>query len=161
MVQKGDFGLAQIKGPLGVFISFCQWLTGDASRYTHAFVVIDDDWAVEARPWRSGFVKYRERWPEAVFSHLELTPRDRDNIALHAMTLVNRTYNWLDYLALALAAAHIRPKWLRKYIGDSGHLICSQLVDLAYLNAGVHLFDDGRLPMDVTPGDLLYIGRVW
>jgi hypothetical protein len=40
------------------------------------------------------------------------------------------------------------------FIADSGHLICSQLVDLCYLRAGAHLFDDGRLPGDVTPGDL-------
>jgi hypothetical protein len=36
-------------------------------------------------------------------------------------------------------------------------MICSQLVDEAYLRAGVHLFDDGRDPGDVTPGDLLYV----
>ena len=33
-------------------------------------------------------------------------------------------------------------------------MICSQLVDEAYARAGVQLFDDGRLPGDVTPADL-------
>jgi hypothetical protein len=33
-------------------------------------------------------------------------------------------------------------------------MICSQLVDRCYDIAGVHLFDDGRKPGDVSPGDL-------
>jgi hypothetical protein len=33
--------------------------------------------------------------------------------------------------------------------------MCSQLVDLSYHEAGVELFDDGRIPGDVSPGDLL------
>jgi hypothetical protein len=46
---------------------------------------------------------------------------------------------------------------VRDFVADEGHLICSQLVDEAYLRAGVHLFDDGRLPGDVTPGDLWWL----
>jgi hypothetical protein len=37
-------------------------------------------------------------------------------------------------------------------------LICSQLVDRACELAGVHLFDDGRLSGQVTPGDLYTLG---
>ena len=33
-------------------------------------------------------------------------------------------------------------------------MICSQLVDQCYLEAGIHLYDDGRDPGDVTPADL-------
>jgi hypothetical protein len=33
-------------------------------------------------------------------------------------------------------------------------MICSQLVDTILCRAGYHLFADGRLPQDVTPGAL-------
>ncbi len=36
-------------------------------------------------------------------------------------------------------------------------LICSQLVDEAYRLADIHLFNDGRLPQLVSPGDLLVL----
>jgi len=74
--------------------------------------------------------------------------------ATAARKLVGRRYSFADYLALALAHFGIRPAWLQRYIADSGRLICSQLVDETYRLAGIHLFDDERLPQDVTPGDL-------
>jgi hypothetical protein len=33
-------------------------------------------------------------------------------------------------------------------------MICSQLADEAAMRGGWHLFSDGRIPQDVTPGDL-------
>jgi hypothetical protein len=38
-------------------------------------------------------------------------------------------------------------------------MICSQLVDQCYQDAGVHLFADGRWPGDVTPADLYRLIR--
>jgi hypothetical protein len=40
-------------------------------------------------------------------------------------------------------------------------MICSQLADTAAAEGGWHLFEDGRWPGDVTPGDLyrLYQGQ--
>jgi hypothetical protein len=76
-------------------------------------------------------------------------------------------YSFLDYLALALL--HLekiytgRPtgqstwritRWVRKRVQDSGHMICSAFVDHWASHLGFELFDDGRLPGDVTPSDL-------
>jgi len=52
------------------------------------------------------------------------------------------------------------PGWLLDYVAGTGHIICSQLVDQCYLDAGVHLFDDGRFVGDVTPGDLAHVGTI-
>lgn len=63
-------------------------------------------------------------------------------------------YSFLDYLSLALAHWHIRPGFVKRYIASNRHAICSQLVDLVMQRAGIQLYNDGRLPGDVTPGDL-------
>jgi hypothetical protein len=62
----------------------------------------------------------------------------------------------LDYAALGLWHYGIRAPWLRRRIQDSGHMICSQMTDHLLCKVGFHLFDDGRLPQDVTPGAIYY-----
>lgn len=154
----GQFGLTVMAGHAGWWVNLGQALLGDASRYTHAFVVIGDD-VVEAMPGGARLTpltKYTSgpRSPNTVISRLELTDEQRAAIVLAAGSLVGTPYSFLDYLALALAHLHIQPAWLREYIRSKGHMICSQLVDEAFRRAGIHLFDDDRLPQDVTPGDL-------
>jgi hypothetical protein len=85
---------------------------------------------------------------------IPLTTLDRVQLQDAAFDLVGTPYSFLDYASIGLAHLRIRPRWVRDFIADSGHMICSQLVDEVYRRAGVQLFDDGRLPGDVTPGDL-------
>ena len=63
-------------------------------------------------------------------------------------------YAWEDYAAIALHALRIPAPGLRAYIRSTGHMICSQLVDRCELDAGVHLFSDGRWEGYATPFDL-------
>jgi hypothetical protein len=80
-------------------------------------------------------------------------------------------YGWLDIVSIGLLQYGIKPKCVRDRVQRLDQLICSQLVDAAFSGSpartavdavllatrgvrGVHLFADGRLPMDVTPGDL-------
>jgi len=49
------------------------------------------------------------------------------------------------------------PAAVRRRLANPKRLECSQLVDAAYLEAGVHLFSDGRIPGDVAPSDLLLL----
>jgi uncharacterized protein YycO len=156
--QPGDYGLSTIGGNIGWWINLGQALTRDASRYTHAFVVLDDETVVEAMP--SGariapLANYLEP-DQAIFSHFDLTDFQREGIVRHARSFVGTPYGFSNYLSLALVHYGIRPNWLLKYVRSNNRMICSQLVDEAYLRAGVHLFSDGRDPGDVTPGDLLY-----
>jgi cell wall-associated NlpC family hydrolase len=141
-----------------------QLLTGDASRYTHAFIVLDDETVIEAMPGGAIITPLSEYFPgKAVFSNLELTDEQREAVVREGRALRGTPYSFLDYLALALAHFGLKPIKLRRYVQNKGHMICSQLVDEVYRRAGIHMFNDDRLPQDVTPGDLAnyLIERDW
>jgi hypothetical protein len=74
--------------------------------------------------------------------------------AAEAQRLIGTGYSYADYAAIAAHRLGIRNRELRAYIAATGHLICSQLVDLAEHRAGCHLFDDGRWEGYCTPSDL-------
>jgi hypothetical protein len=71
-----------------------------------------------------------------------------------ARRYVGTPYSYADYAALALHDMHVPFPGLKNYIADSGHMICSQLVDQVCQDIGVHLFDDGRWPGYVQPWQL-------
>ena len=154
--QPGDIGLVRIPGYVGWLIAFGQLLLGDASKYTHAFIVIDDKHSISASPGGAGWDNL-----DTYISHgaafgrnIPLTSEQRELIVESAVLLLGTPYSFLDYLAIGLHRFKIRPKFIEKRVTDSGHMICSQLVDQCYLRAGIHLFEDGRLSQDVTPGDI-------
>lgn len=153
----GDIGLSRITGVAGFFVSIGQLLLGDASRYTHVFIVVDSTRVLAAQPGGARYDSLQEYIDEkAVFTtgHIPLTQEQRDSIVAEANKLVGTPYSFLDYLALALHRFGVRPKFIEEYVRDSGHMICSQLVDEVYRRAGIHLFKDGRMSQDVTPGDI-------
>jgi uncharacterized protein YycO len=177
----GSFGLSVIDGKAGGLVAAGQALTGDGSRYTHAFLVLDKGEIIEAMPSGARIIPLADRIDDdggVVFSDKpvqdwlaliekrypdvqhwtqhSLEETVRGNVVEYARSLVGTPYNFLDYVYLSLAHFKIRANWLRKRIQNQGHLICSQLVDEVYRANSIHLFNDGRLPMDVTPGDLDY-----
>lgn len=156
-IKPGDIGLTRIGGVLGFFVSLGQHLAGDSSRYTHAYIVLDDETVIAAQPGGARIDNLSDYKNKAVYLQRDLTDEQRMTIVEEARSLEGLPYSFLDYLALALARFGIKPKWLQKYIADTGHMICSQLCDEVYRRAGIHLFNDGRLPQEVTPGDLFYV----
>lgn len=156
--RPGDFGLSRIGGVLGWFIARGQSLTGDASRYTHAFVVIDDNTVIEAMPGGARITPLKEYFPgkDVIFSRMDINGTQQAEIVAHARSFKGVPYSFMDYVSITILHIGFRPDWIKRYVKNSGHMICSQLVDEAYLRSGVHLFDDGRFPGDVTPGDILY-----
>lgn len=166
-VLPGTFGLTQIGGLLGALIVLGQLLVGDGSKYTHAFIVLDDGTVMEAMP--SGarirpLADSLDRPAPIAFSWaVPLTAPQRAAIVAEARACEGVRYGFSAYLHLVLSRLGIRWGWLVRYLERSGRMICSQLVDHAYARAGVQLFDDGRAPFDVTPGDLanLLIERSW
>jgi uncharacterized protein YycO len=161
--QPGDYFLAQIKGFGGFLIRVAQLLTGDASRYTHAGVVLDDGTVVQAEPGGATVVPLAEILdkPPVAYSRLELTDQERAAIVKAARSYAGVPYSFLDYLYLALTTLGVTWDWVTERVQNDGHMICSQLVDQAYQDAGVHLFEDGRFPGDVTPGDLAHVGTTY
>lgn len=84
-----------------------------------------------------------------------LTDEQRKALSDAALSLVGTPYGFMDIVALGLACLGFRWRWLMNRVQREDRLICSQLVDRAYANAGIHLFNDGRPDSTVTPGDLL------
>lgn len=154
--QPGDFGIVAISGRIGRLIRIGQWLNGDGYKdFEHAFIVLDDDTLIEAEP---GGARIRPLTQydgtNVLYSDWDLTDHQRHDIVACARALKDTPYSVLDYLSLVLVRLHVRPKWLLAYVESTKHLICSQLVDVCYEEAGIQLFDDDRPAGDVTPGDL-------
>lgn len=157
--QQGDFFVTEIKGFTGLFVRLAQRLTGSkkASHWTHAGIYVGDGVVLEAEPGGAVLTHledYEGRkmlWSSELF---ELNSDTRMDLAGEANALLDVPYSFVDYLSIALHRAHIRPKWVERYVQATGHMICSQLVDEVYKRCGIHLFDDGRLPQDVVPADL-------
>ena len=151
--QPWDIGLSSSTAWIGKFIRFAQAVIGDYSFVTHAFIVLPDGYIIEAMPGGATIGRLY-KYPHAVFSQFDLTDEQRDDICTQALSMYGTEYSYLDYLALAATHFNIAPGPIRRRVADSGKMICSQLCAEAYRRAGVDLFPDRRIPMDVTPGDL-------
>lgn len=159
-LQVGDIGFSTIAGGVGGMISVGQALLQDACWFSHTWIVAQA-WAgpasptvriVEAMPGGATveYLRGLDRCgPGYGYVRLPLTPEQRDGVTMYATEAIGTPYSFLDYLALATHG-----RILRKRVTDSGHMICSQLVDQVLTMSGYHLFADGRLPQDVTPGAL-------
>lgn len=149
MPNVGDFGVTRTNGLAAWAIRF-----GTRSTVNHAFVYVGDGKIVEAQPG-GAVLSDATNYPDAIWSTMPLTDNDRASIAHWATQQIGIPYSWADIAALAFACYGISNRWVNQRIERMDRLICSQLVDKAYMLAGVHLFDDGRLTQSVTPGDLL------
>lgn len=157
-----------------------EWRVRHVAMVTQADDSDNDDWPtpafiVQAMPggaeevpltddsFASGFPILRPRYTLAVLG----TGGDNDpfregrkNVvaANAARRYVGRPYSFADYAAIAgrhlFALKPTDRTPFDNYVSATGHMICSQLVDQALTDAGYHLFDDGRIPQDVTPAAL-------
>lgn len=174
----GMFFLAHNSSWVSRSVSGAQAFVRGGSFYTHAGLYLGAGKIIEAQPGGARICDFSPEydhtvvlWSDAPIQR-ELTahPGDpwdieadlRSAVVDAARKLEGVPYSYMDYLSVA-AVEWKWPGWerLRGYVQSSGHLICSALVDRAYMNAGVHLFDDRRLPGDVTPGDLDRYDQHW
>jgi hypothetical protein len=158
--RQGDIGLTQISGYVGKGIRFAQWLNGDGfADYEHAFTYVGDvadignDLIVEAEPG-GALLSPLSRYRRNEVLWLPCPPGYGDAVAAAALSFRGVPYSFLDYDAIALHHFHIPAPHLKAYIESSHHMICSQLCDRAAEIGGWNIFDDGRWPGFVTPGDL-------
>lgn len=165
-IQTGDILLLQIEGVTGVAVWLLQAINWDLSRWTHVGVILDTGYVFEAQPGGATLTplsKYADR-PGAVVTHrllpdgglhrLDLTPQQREAVSNVAREYVGYRYGWGTYAYLAAYRLGLRSRWLRQRVRRSDRMICSQAADQIYRDVGIELFGDGRMPMDVTPGDL-------
>ncbi len=161
----GDFCCTSISGVTGKLVSIGEWLDGDGfTDYDHTEIYVgmpDADspygYTFGAYPGGAG---YRTATPDLLAKALwstgkiPLTDIQRTEIVNSCADAKGTPYSALDYFALVAHSLDLPVPYLKKYISDSGHMICSQLVDFVYMSAGVHLFKDGRWPGYVVPADL-------
>lgn len=154
----GQYGLVKINGAAGFFIRVGQWICRKGFEdYEHAFVCesvgTDGAKVIEAEP---GGAKYSTYVPgvSVLWSAWNLTEEQQQAIASAAFGYKGVGYSFLDYIAIGLHQLHVPVPGLKRYISSSRHMICSQLTDQCYRDAGIQLFKDNRWPGFVTPGDL-------
>lgn len=155
-VKPGTIGVTRIKGPVGWLVWLLQALNGDMSKWTHVFVTINHHEVFEAQPGGAVITPLSEYADRPVaWVDFPLTDEQRLEIAAHAYSYRGVGYNWTTYLYLAAYRLRlpVLTGMLRKRVTNDKRMICSQAADRIYLNCGHHLFTDGRLPADVTPGD--------
>lgn len=158
--RPGDFGVVRVGGDGGALIRLGQWLNGDGpGDWEHAFVFTgpgQPGYVVEAEPG-GAVMSSASRYGDVLWSSgvIPLTDAQRAAIVAAAKGYVGTPYSAADYFALAAHRLRLPgSRLLKGYVADSRHMICSQLVDQCYQDAGVKLFDDGRWPGYVTPGAL-------
>ena len=170
LIQPGDFFVTQISGDVGKWIGFGELLDSgsfahpfnrelhELDVFSHAAVYVGDGNIVEAEVGgaRSYTIdEYLDGRPIMFSTGLfGIDAATGLKIAAEAIKLIGTPYSFVDYAAIATRRLHLPAPGLKDYIKDSGHLICSQLADLAHQRAGVQLFADGRWNGDVTPMDL-------
>jgi hypothetical protein len=163
--HPGDFEVVPIGGAGGRLIHIAQYLNGDGfADYEHARLYLGNGKVVEAEPGGARIVPITPS-DGGMWSTGLITPdaHTRELIVQYGYRCDGIGYSSLDYFALAAERLHmgVVVPGLKAYVRNSGHMICSQLVDWCYMMAGFQLFDDKRDPGDVTPADLanLLIGR--
>lgn len=148
----GDFAVIRTNG----FVAWCIRIAC-RSRYNHAAFFITPTQVVEAQPGGARVTDWSDyNGYDVILSGKRLPLSDAQRAHAHAvgMAMVGVPYNFLDILCVGLLQYGIKPTWARNRVRSMQSMICSQLVDAARLALGDHLFDDGRMSQDVTPGDL-------
>jgi hypothetical protein len=111
--------------------------------------------SLEERPVAGNVLYATELWKNIE----RVSPGRNAAIARAAKKLLGTPYGFPDVLAVMWETFKDgtydgKWTWWQKRLAREDRLICSQLVDLACLKAGVHLFNDNRPTGAVTPGDL-------
>jgi|HubBroStandDraft_5_1064220.scaffolds.fasta_scaffold349723_2 hypothetical protein len=162
VIRPGTIGLTPISGDVGTFIRVGQWLNGDGfENYQHAFLSttgVPGGAIIEAEPGgaRVGNVSEYSNiyWCENIATKYSDKLID---VVIAANKYLGTPYSFLDYGALFARRLHLPVPGLQHYIASTGHMICSQLVARAYLDAGCPLYD--RWTGYVTPLDLYNLDR--
>lgn len=155
MPQPGDYLTTATGGWFGGAI---RWITH--SKVNHAAVYIGNGYIVEAEP-KGARVGHVSEYPEPVWSNIDLTNPQRYVIVAAAQRFVGTPYNFLDIAAQAVVRLFRwhAPQWALDRVSRTDRLQCAQLVDECYMEAGVHLFPDGRPEGMISPEDLRQAGE--
>lgn len=169
-LRAGDIMFGPIHGAAGMFVGAAQltlatiepgliWRQGWRKWWEvrHVGVLTTDDMLVEAMPSGAREVPIGQGRLTAEYVYVRPSyrmPSTRLHVAAIAAGFIGTPYNFATYAAIPAHRLHIPVPHLDRYISSRRHMMCSQLADQALADAGWHVFDDGRLPQDVTPSEL-------
>jgi hypothetical protein len=155
--RPGDFAVVDTGARGSRLIRLWMWLSrGGFMMFDHAVICSRVSrgtiYIVEALP--SGAKE--NAWHYGDHDHLWSTGlvKTSTRAGKAALAYVGKPHGWRDYAAIAMHASHLWVPTLKHYLRSTRHLIGSQLVDRAELDAGVHLFADRRWRGYVRPSDL-------
>lgn len=156
-LRPGDFLLVQRRGPISAAIRLVT-----RSEVSHAAIVYRGaggaPFVLEAL--RAGATVTPLRQFAGVKTvgtgRLPLSDEQRAQVRDAADDLRGTKYGFLDLLSVGLMQYGIFWGWVRRRAQRQDRLICSQLVDELLRRVGFQVYDDGRWPGDVTPGDLFW-----
>ena len=176
-LRAGDIMFGPITGVTGAFVGAAQlalatvepgliWRQGPGEwfRKRHTGVVTEAGDApklVQAMPGGAEEIELTEErhWtPDYVYIRPLYAPNREMlsglDVADAAKGFVGTPYDFLTYGAIPPYRAGVHAKALERIIAGTDTMMCSRLVDASLAAAGYHLFDDGRLPGNVTPSEL-------
>lgn len=164
--RPGDWFVTTISGPGGLVIDWGEaWADAVALHkvsaserrlaedWRHAGIFLDNGSVLQAEPHGAEIVTWTPA-PGTLISTGLWPALDPESVTHLAAELTGTPYSWLDYAQLALHRMGRNTDKLQAEIKNSGHMMCSQLVDRFQMDLGVHLFDDDRWEGDVMPLDL-------
>ncbi len=161
----GAFAVVGSDSLVGQSIAWMQHLSGaidpDSTGWVHVITGLRDGMIGEAEPGGYRVVPFHYDpsmvwWSMGRLPHDDPTQTQAGTVVAqaHRMAQLKVGYSELDYLAIAAHQWHLPAPGLRGYIKASGHLICSQALDMQYQLARYALFDDNRWNGYVRPCDL-------
>jgi len=176
-LRAGDIMFGPITGVTGAFVGAAQlalatvepgliWRQGPGEwfRKRHCGVVSrgalpqQNPFLVQAMPGGAEEIEMTEErhWtPEYTYIRPQYQAPAVDHaVAIAARDFVGTPYDFLTYAAIPPYRAGVHAKALERIIAGTDTMMCSRLVDASLAAAGYHLFDDGRLPGNVTPSEL-------
>lgn len=154
-VIPGDVIFTNMSQPARVIVKTGQMILNDDCRYEHVAICVSHETGLEARPPAARFFKIEQAHPSLYF-RLPLSDDQRSLIQEQSWAADFPRYSWLTYPHLASIRLGLTNEGLSSKLMTSERRICSQLVDERLTKIGYHVFDDGRVYGDVTPGDLYY-----
>jgi hypothetical protein len=172
----GDYGVVQYVGDWRETWAAKLVCFGTNAKVAHAVVYVghvegfEKEQIVETNPGGAKFADWDKYGDNVTWStddlpaHCTPTTAQGQQIARNAISYIGTPYGTLDILIILFAQSRAggflkpgRPleqqPWIVRRYMSSKRLICSQLVDRAYAEAGVHLFT-AWISCLVSPGDL-------
>jgi uncharacterized protein YycO len=151
-LRPGDYICVRTTGTISRLIEIIT-----RSRYTHAAIISEDGFLIEAEPGgvRTTSITEYDGYLMTSNATEPTTPEQRAAVLAYAHNCLGEPYNWDADLTDGLADLGIRWRFLARFARGRKAIMCSQLVASAGVSAGLPSWQCGKSSTaSVVPGDL-------